>query len=243
MAQAKAKKGSHLLSGKQGVEAVEQFEAQRGDVLTNRFWLEAGSSAKVVVLDEAPVFLKEHRFKKDGSWNHYIPCIQDFDQCPLCEDGKKPSFVAAFTVFDLTERTTSKDYKIKPGKKLFVTKGRARIRLAKRSEAQGGYQWRVFELGRDTDEEIAVGEDIQFLKQLTKAEVLKLAKKLTPKGISPEDFMKPYDYTEIFPLPTRAEVQKAMGSASVPGSAGEETGLSEGDDVGGESIENLEDLL
>jgi hypothetical protein len=240
MTQEKKKKGSHLLSGKQGVEAVEQFEAQRGSILSNRFWLEAGSSSKVVLLDEEPVFLKEHRFKKDGSWNHYIPCIQDFDQCPLCEDGKKPSFVAVYTVFDLVERTTAKDYKIKPGKKLFVTKGRARIRLQKRVDDQGGAQWRVFELGRDTDEEIAVGEDIQFLKALKKAEVLKLSKKLAPKGISPEDFMKPYDYAEVFPLPTRAEVQKAMGGLAVPGSAAEETGL---DEENGGSIENLEDLL
>lgn len=176
---------------------LEQFEKERDS--SNgpmRFFIRPGSSAKITFLDSAGFGFLEHNLKLDGRWGNYFTCLRDFSECPICEAGFRPSFVVAWTIIDhskyVSERTL-KEYR--NTKKLFVAKQAVINRIKRRRESlDGDLTFALFDIRRDKREECSTGEDIEFIKRLTKEELLKFK----PEGISEDDWIQPFDYFKIF---------------------------------------------
>lgn len=198
-----------------------------------RFYLKNDTSAKSTFLDNPDFFLHEHNLKINGKFYNYFTCLKDIDTCPICDDGDQPSYIVVATIIDHRKFTKEgKEYVNE--KKLIVFKGRARQRIMKQIERRDGdLKFCAYELSRgSTGTECSTGEDFEFLKRLTREQVISLA----PKGTTAEDWLKPLNYEEIFAPKTAAELRKILGG-EVPVGAGEEgDGFPEG--IGGEGEGN-----
>lgn len=195
--------------------ATQARREQRGG--PRRFWLKNDTSAKVTYLDTPDVFLHEHNLKLAGKFYNYFTCLKDIDTCPICEDGDQPSYIVAATIIDHRKYTDKDGKEHVNQKKLIVFKGRARQRIMKKIERRDGdIKYCAYEMSRGSSgTECSTGEDFEFIKQLTKAQLMQLA----PKGET-EDWLKPLDYEEIFKPKTAEDLRKILGG-EVPVGAGE----------------------
>jgi len=222
----------------------EEMQKDRGP---RRFWLNVGKSAKVTFLDGAGFFVFEHNLKLDGRWGNFFTCRKDFSECPVCDAGHKPSYVAVFTVIDHSQYE-GKDGKVyKNQKKLLVLKSGVLPKVSrKRDQAGGDLTYSLMMFSRDGQKEANTGEDVEFLKKLAKNDVLKLK----PAGMSDEEWLKPYDYMQLFAPKTVEELRAVVGEAAPVGSdahANERTDVRRDDRRDGEahvgSDTDIESLL
>lgn len=215
--------------GKEGEEQAEEEDKNRptgdGDPKRYRFWLAPGKNTKVTFLDGEGFFFREHQYYKNGSWLNWETCISDIgedEECPPCEEGNKYSYVAAFTVIDHTKFKTRRGAEVTARKRLIVFKSTARNKVLKQKERrEGNLKGCMFELSRFTDKECSTGEDFEFLERIDVEEL----KTLAPEGANAEetkkkaeDFVKPFDYAEIFKPKSAAELRVALGVAAPVGS-------------------------
>lgn len=199
--------------GSEGEERSRKIAEKRADGFgPRRVWLPEGKSAKLTFLDSDGFFFYEHQLKLNGRWTNWFTCRKDFDECPICDDGKTPSYVCVYTVIDHSEYTDKTGVVHKNQKKLLVTKSGVQPKLARRKEAlEGDLTYAVIQFSRDKREEASTGEDIEFCKRFTKEQVLKFK----PEGVSDEDFLKPFDYMKLFAPKPVEELRKVVGSSVV----------------------------
>lgn len=252
MAKKKAeKKSGWFKTGKDGrtrsKQVDEEAKARRAAAGIQRFWQENDSSGKVTFLDNPDFFLNEHNINIGGKWFNYFTCLKDFDTCPLCESGDKPSYAVVCSVIDHRKYTDSEGAERTNERKLLVARGKARQILLKRLEDkhEGDMVGCVYEIGRGTTKtEASTGEDFDFLQKKLTAKQLK---SFIPKGGKAED-IKPFDYEEVLAPKKASELRKLVGGETPVGSEEEEeptdTDSGTGGDEGGEEeVSSIEDLL
>lgn len=222
--------------GKDGVQVSkrvdEEARIRREQQGPMRFWLEKDSSAKVTLLDSPEFFMYEHNLEIAGKFFNHFTCIKEFDTCPLCESGDRPSFVVVATVIN-HKKYTDKEGKTRINQKqLLVAKGKARQVLLRQIERRDGdLKYCAYELTRGTvATECSSGEDQEFLGRLTKQKL----EGLIPEG-EDASWLEPFDYEKIFAPKSQEELRKIVNMPAPVGSADEgsgkaEDGLNLGDD-------------
>lgn len=177
-----------------------------------RVWLPVGERTNLTFLDGDGFFFYEHQLKINGDWKNWFTCLKDFSECPLCDSGDTPSYVAAYTVIDHSEYVSKKTgKKVKNQKKLLVTKGPVHDKWARRIEENGDLTYCVYSCARDRKNECNTGEDITFRKRLSREEILKFK----PEGVDDEEWLKPFDYMEVFKPLSVDELRNIVGQAPV----------------------------
>jgi hypothetical protein len=206
-------------TGKKGWDTAKEedaaAQARREAKGPRRLWLKGDTACKVTLLDNPEFFLWEHNLRIGGKFFNYVTCLKQTDTCPPCEDGDQPSFVCVATVINHRKYTDKQQKEHVNEKQLVVFKGRARQRIAKQLERRDGdLKYCVYEFSRGSGAtECSTGEDFEFLKRLTKSDVLKLA----PKGAG-EDWLQPFDYEELLAPKSPKEIRKIMGGEVPVGS-------------------------
>lgn len=167
------------------------------------------------------VFFKEHSYKAGGTWGHFATCISDMggEDCPFCDDGMRYSYVCAFTIIDLSQFTTKKDSQlITASKKLFVTKGTATKKLLKKRERQNGNLVGCkFEVSRYEQKEVSTGSDFEFIERLDENAMMNLRMTSGPYSTPANEWLKPFNYMEIFKPKSAQEMRKLLGKAEPVG--------------------------
>ncbi len=206
-----------FLKGDEALKRLKELEEERSQGYgPSRFFLKPKTGTKITFLDSEGFAFLEHHMKVDGRWGNFFTCLRDFSECPLCETGDRSYFVMAWTIIDhskyISERT-GREYR--NTKKLFVAKSAVVNKLVRRREAAGGdLTGCVFEIHRDKKEECATGEDIEFVKRLSAEELMKLA----PEGVDPAEWIKPFNYAELFRPKSVEELRRIAGTSEPIGS-------------------------
>lgn len=174
------------------------------------------------------MFLREHQLFLAGSWINFETCLSDFDNCPLCDSGKKPSYVVAFTGIDHSEyvlkRGPNAGTRIKNTKRLAVFKTTARVKILKQKERrEGDLVGCTFEISRFTEKDNSSGSDFEFTKRCTTEELMAFAPKQVPgknglEDVDPAEWIKPFHYMEVFKPKTAAELTSIIGGVPPEGS-------------------------
>jgi hypothetical protein len=206
--------------GDDGAQAAKQDDEKRQSDFDSprRFWLKPDTSTKMIFLDSIGFFFREHQLKIGGSWMNWETCISDLgeEDCPICEAGFKYSYVAGFTIIDLSKYVSKSGKKVTASKKLLMLKAGARNKILKRKEKlDNDLTGCVFDVTRFTSKECSTGEDFDFLKRATIDEI----KELCPEGVDPVEFITPFEYAKLFKPKTVDELRKVIG-ASAPIGAG-----------------------
>jgi len=216
-----------------------QKQAEASNNIKNwRFKLAKDVTGQVVFLDDLYFFFSEHQFYANDSYYNYETCIDDIEgECPLCENGNRPSIVAVTTIIDFTQHK-KKDgtFTDKPTKKPMVLKQGGTERLLKRQKKLGGLTYRKFEVYRSSDPKgEATGTDIDYEKEVDVEDL----KKFAPEGVDPNEWIKPFDYAEMFQPKTAPELRKILGIPEPAGSDHEATNS----EYGVETKDKLADLI
>lgn len=170
-------------------------ERARGNMLFDRlrarplnFFLPQGESATVVVLDAVPHFFYEHRWKgPEGKWNRMEVCLkEDNVPCPACAKlGKPGTWVMALTMIDTRPYTPKSGPNagktIKRSRKLLLGKGNVLDKWDRWFQTNGrNFRGAVFKIHRSKAQKSAnSGDDFDFVKRLTEAEIATYGKELT----------------------------------------------------------------
>lgn len=203
-------------TGEAGVARAGQIQEERAKGFgPRRFFLGVGKSGKVTFLDSVGFFFYEHNLKIDGRWGHFYTCLKDFSECPLCDMPEaRPAYVAAYTIIDHTEWEDKTGKVWKNQKKLLVAKGNVIPKLSRKCKQAGGdLTYSLLLFSRDGKQECSTGEDIEFLKKLSREDVLKFK----PADQTDDDFLKPFDYVSIFAPKTVEELRRIAGATNVVG--------------------------
>jgi len=238
MAQANKKwfqKGAEGAAKSEAVDTEQRIRREQNGPM--RFWLDHDQSAKVTFLDNPSFFLWEHNMKIGANFNNFFTCLRDFDTCPLCESGLNPSYIVVGTIISHKPYTDKNGVTIKSQKQLYVAKGAARNIILKKAERNGkDLTYAVMELARGNGtNEPNVGQDIEFVKRLTKEQV----QSLRPAGVDANEWIKPFDYEKIFNPKTPDELRKLVGLGAPIGSAEEQQQKAPASDGG--DIDSLTD--
>lgn len=216
-----------LKSGDEGRKFFEEEkqrqkeQAEQGNVREWRFKLSPSSTGYIVFLDNIDVFLLEHQYSKtvNGKTNYYNyeTCIRDIEgECPLCDNGNNASLVSVASIIDFTEYTKKDGTKTGPRKKIIVLKKGGTERFLRKQEKQGGLKYKKFEMYRSSDQKgEATGTDAEFEKEVD-PEVLK---KFCPEGTDPNEWIKPFDYNELFKPKSAQEIRQLIGISEPVGSS------------------------
>ena len=214
-------------TGKAGREMAKQEDAaaqarreQRGPM---RFYLKSDTSCKITFLDTPEFFIREHNLKIGGKYFNYFTCLREFDTCPCCEEGDHPSTIVVGSII-AHNKWTDKEGKVHQNQKmLFVAKGKARQVLERKIEKRDGdLTGCVFEMSRGTTStECSTGEDFEYLKTIDVKLLMKLAPK-DKKGQPDKDYIKPFNYEELFAPKAASEIRRIIGVSAPVGSEGDE---------------------
>lgn len=169
-------------------ERQDKARENAGKKLWKFFLSDDGDEADLRFLTEEPVNFYEHNLKKgDNRFEQYC-CTGD--NCPLCDDGDRPTYKGAYLVVDRREyEYTDKDGKKKKGKnqvRLFIQGMKVVSQLDRISEKYGlsNRDVTIVRLGKGTQTTYTVerGEE----EKLTTKEI---------KNLLPEKLRDKYDGT------------------------------------------------
>lgn len=217
-------------------EAARRRAESRDDNIIakkRRLWMPPDSSVKFTFLDTVGFFLREHNLFIAGSWKNFETCLSDFDNCPLCDSGGKHYYAVVFTGIDHSEYTLKKGpsagMQIKNSKRLAVFKSSARNKILKKKEQRDGdLTGCTFEISRFGEKDNASGSDFEFIKRCTEDELKAFAPKTVMgkngmEEVDPNEWIKPYNYREVFNPKSAAELLAIIGGAPPVGSESTES--------------------
>ena len=191
-----------------------------------RFWMKPGTTREVIIVDEAPdVFVFEHEiYNKATKERIYTGCVSEWETCPVCEaEGKDPYYALLLTVIDLNEFKDRNNDVHEFSRKLFVVKSGQQkkiIRRYKKTEDEGGLRGWVVELSRDGDKDPVIGNDMEFIEQVTEDELKDYVRTYKDKEGKEheEDCSEAFDYDKLFPEPDAESLRAIVGGGSTAGS-------------------------
>lgn len=219
------KKGSAAVEEVQKEDAQQQANWEAAQKLW-RFWLKDGGEGRITFVDgnldaqgvlDVPVF-REHHLKINGEWgNHYI-CTGDTEPCPLCEQGDKPSLVAAMTVIDHRKFTTKDGKEHEWSVKLFVAKRDTLKYLQTLAGKREGLAGCTYDVMRTGEQSPRVGSHFEYVQKDALVDLQSYFTKTDDKGNVSTAFV-PVDYEKELGYKTAAELrQLGFGQKTVIGS-------------------------
>ncbi len=193
-----------IIKGSRGYTAFtkkEEDAEERQKTFVNRFYLKAGSDAKIIFLDDDPPILEEHQLKINGNWLNWFTCRRILGEpCVICDELRDtPSTVGFYTILDLSEYTNKKGEIVKNRIKLFTPKFKALQVIKRHSQKRGGLELCVYDVYRSSAESFNVGDDFQYETKTTWDEV----KKLNPDA-------EPFNYAELLAPKSDAELRRIL---------------------------------
>lgn len=231
-----AKKGPNrlLIRGKEIITTAkreqkrqtEEAEQRKKGFNVFRFMVPHGEKKEIVILDEsieAAGALWEHRLKENGKWNRYVPCIKNFDACPICASGDRPYYGTYLSVLDLTPWERQDGTVIPATKRLMLIKANQLDKFYEIEKAcietHGTLRGCYLVMGRgEGDKAAAIGEPMpqkggrlfQFYSEdeLVQEFGHKAVKNDKDEIIKPRnDAITAFDYDELFPEPTDDQIE------------------------------------
>lgn len=195
-------------------EKQKKNAAQGGDPRNFRFYMKYDTEANVVFLDDLLFPIVEHQLKDAKGYTIFETCIEELEgECPLCDSGMRSFLGFASTVIHI-DPVKKDGTKLSPTKKLIVIKQGAAKNWLRRQKEAGYLKGKVFKLYRSSDSKSpTTGSDIDFKKEADWEKV----KKLAPEGVDPNEWLKPYDYKEMFKPKSAQELRTMMGISAPVG--------------------------
>lgn len=224
-----------------GVEGVERekVEREKKRLVPWRFFLKVGQSCRIVFLDDftrtravelpgsgevvkqpiVPFCFNEHNLTVDGDWKNWYTCIAKIDPpCPICSAGHYKYYIGMYSVLASYEGDNGVE---RWTKKLFACKidGIERVRLKQAQYKKDGripdgqFQFGMFHVSRASERSVVTGDDLEFIKRLTREEVAKLLPQ-PQQGQEPIS-IDPYDYMKLFAPKPKTELDELLRSNRV----------------------------
>lgn len=211
-------KAAHEAYARDAAEQEVRREAQRR---LHRFRIDVNEPARITFLDGAldedgllaVPSLYEHAVQLAGRWATFVCVGGGADPCPICDSGRPPALVAAFTVIDHRPYTIRRGPRagtvVVDQRKLFVAKKGTLARLQLKastlgSEGLAGATLAVTRLDSGDGLSPGVGTEFEFLDR-TPLDVL--AERYGAEGV-------PADYEQEFPyLPASRLIALGLGRA------------------------------
>jgi hypothetical protein len=184
-----------------------------------------------------------------GKRGRDVPCIKDTNEmCPVCsKEGKEGTFVMYLTCVVPIDKYTPKSGENEGKtvtrhyqKKLFPIKIKMADKYRRIYEKYGSFRGLVLKINRDGEFDPGTGNDVEVLKKLPEAKIKEYAKGLgtknadARKAIIDAKIDEPFDYKQIFPSVTAAELAKMVHASASEGVGTEDIGGSD-DDFGGDA--------
>jgi hypothetical protein len=198
-----------LKKGKEARKETAVVDAERkrrqDENAIRRFWVKRGGERRVTFLDGSLdddgelelVTYYEHNLYMNGNWRNFYVCTgNESEPCPICEEGKLPAMVAAFTVVDHTEYTDRNGETHKDQIMLLIAKRQTQQLLETIAVKRGGLAGVTFDILRvDEDQSPAVGTMFDFIE---KNDVKAVRKK----------YGQPLNYEEVLGYKSPDELRK-----------------------------------
>lgn len=202
-----------------------------------RFFTPVQETREIVIVDDAPDFFrKEHALKVKGStrYDTFVPCIDEHTNCPACAAAtdRQPAFCMYLTIIDLTGYE-GKDGWVDFSKKLLVVKPTQQKKIMRLYERHKSLRGMVLSMTRDSKEDAAIGNDIEFIEFMDEETLAGYVYSYTDKEdkVHEVDCSVPFDYDEIMPEMTEQQIRAIVGGRPDPGNrAQSDRDLREGDD-------------
>lgn len=162
----------------------------------------------------------EHTVMNEGRPEQYI-CTGENEPCPLCHDGNKPSFVAAFTIIDHQEYTIKKGTRqgqtVKDERKLYIAKRQTIGKLQKIAAKAEGLRGVQVTVSRSTKDAAQVGDMFILDEKFDDDELMEKYGKGDEKNIAPANYEEEIVYRDAATL-TKMGVAAAISGVSSKGS-------------------------
>lgn len=209
-------KAAHDAYARDAAEQEVRREAQRR---LHRFRIDVNEPARITFLDGAldedgllaVPSLYEHSVQLAGRWATFVCVGGGAEPCPICDSGRPPALVAAFTVIDHRPYTIRRGPKagtvVVDQRKLFVAKKSTLAKLQVKATALKGIDGVTMAVTRlDTGDGLSPGVGTEFdVVERTPLDVL--AAKYGAEGV-------PANYEQEFPyLPASRLLALGLGRA------------------------------
>ena len=202
-------------------EEQERAEAQRElnratQGTPFRFFVKPGESTQVVVVDDAPDFVRhEHALqdRRSKRWDVFVPCIDEHANCPACQASDRPSYFALYlTVIDLTEYENADGDIVEFSKKLLVVKPMQQKKIMRYYNREGTLRGMILTMTRDSKKDASIG-DPEFDALMDENELLTYETQYTDREGEVHDVIchEPYDYDAIFPAMDEDQLRALVG--------------------------------
>lgn len=226
--------GQRLGSRTRSVMQKMHEEQRRNEKKKNRifeFRVPPGESREIIILDNEPEFtMHEHNVKIDGRFTQ-IPCVKEWEACPVCQSGDNPYFVLKLTCLVLQDKDGNFfDENKNPitYKNILAIKPTQIEPFIEYQEGKGNGSMRGlhFKMKRPNDPKSArIGDPIYeglVTEEQLRSEFLLDEPKRNKQGEIYADvdfYLKPYDYNELFPRISADDICEEYAFAPVPGSS------------------------
>jgi hypothetical protein len=214
-------------------------QAQKNRDMPFRFFMKPDTTTEFIILDDKPeFFLYEHSYKDArGKWGGRAICIDEWDNCPMCETVGEPAYTLMLSVIDLTEYVNRDKETVTWSRKLLPVKTAQQKKFMRIYEREGSLRGAVIEASRDGDKSASIGNDLELIEFAPEEELAGYVRKWTDreKKKHTEDCSVAINYEEIFEMPTQEDLEALLGGGSsrtaTPGSRREaERSLDDGKD-------------
>lgn len=229
-----SKKNSRMFHrGSEAIDRVEDELAQQkarkeqamkkaGEPL--RFFMKPGETKEIVVLDDKPdFFMYEHTIKdpRTGRYGLNLPCIKEYDNCPVCERMKESTYIMFLSVLDLTGYEDRKNVWHEFSRKLLPVKPSQQKKYIRRYQKEGTLRGAIFEVTRDGDMDANIGNDIEFIEFMDEEELIndyisEWTDRDNKKHV--ENHGEVIIYEDLFEEPTVESLRAIVGGEATPGS-------------------------
>lgn len=242
--------------GAAGAAEVDKYEKEMQEKWDEgnkmyRYWMNEGENARVTFIDGNldaeghldSIIFREHRFRGgEGKPPIFRTCTAELEPCPMCEDGNDAYIVAALTVIDHRQFTTSKNKTYQYQRRLYMATKNTFKKLQHYATQHDGLAGCTFDIARIGENSPRVGSDFTFvqkdsiedLQETFMEEVTdpKTKKTTTQTKFVPADYDKEIGYVEASVLREKYGYgSKVIGSESKAKSMPQKTKVNFADKV------------
>ena len=224
-------------SGYRGAEGLRKMEEEEAKAQARReasamsmnmpfryFRPPNSEPGEYIIVDDAPDFFRsEHNLKdkRTGRYSIFCACIDEFATCPVCKVAERPAYFAMYlTIIDLTPYTDKNGNEVEWSKKLLVVKPAQQKKFTRLLERHKSLRGMLMEAVRDGEKDSAIGNEQEFIEMVPEEELLIYETEYTDKKDKVHVIIghEPFDYDELFPMPTEQQLRALVGGAAEPGS-------------------------
>lgn len=234
--------------GRKRVETeLKRSEARRNSSNIYRFRLKDGETKQITILDDPQFFLYEHTMQdpKTKKWGMVLTCIQDIDNCPICEQVGNSTYVMYLSVINHTGFERSNGEWVPFTRELMVVKPQQQKKFLKKMEQYGTLRGCIVDVSRTGGAKSpAIGDDFDFSGTRSEDELMEDFWNVWEdrEGKTHEDNLgEPIKYEEVIEVHSREYLEALVGAEPTPGSDREASRQQANDDWEDEEEEDWED--